>query len=883
MHPLKQSLYYQPSLQSPAAKHTSVHQPEASRLETIPDQVLIRFGSQQVNAQNDTTVEPEKTHKKHGPGNYWAMALGGLATLGAIGLGIASSMMLLPFTLGLPVIIGTGAVGLLVLLAGLLMTQSHPKPTGDKLYNGNKEEVTPPSVDPNTPTKIDLTTNDDDVEPLDETPFKYTTLSPDELAAKIETWIKPALKNGLTDTDQQKDVCKKMATFLISIDDDNAELDESLKQVVNNIGDQIALKNRIDEILDTEGAINLNDSANNGLKVLAEHYVKLQTRTEEPSEQTPEGDSDEEVETKRNRLFKSFKKLLLGSLYVLLPMGAGVGILHVTGIKTVDKQLEILANIPEKISNNLKGSADVAITDETSNELKEEKDSKKITNPNTESLLERFKGLMDKKITKKKSSELSEDEKIKLAKLTIEKRQKWITDKELDHVNGWFGYPVAQRKNLKKAERFLAQHLYSDSILLNSTTLEKFEAMAKAAQADTIELRLADGFRDGAGQNNAAEIYGRRIGLYPPEAKKLFGKGGFSPNHTGHGVTLADGDTGRLIAENSYADIWLRSNAEKYGFIYTNSPLQGVNIPAFELIYVGKENLEKTEEVLISEKDTNSFAERLIMRLYEAQKDVPPLELKRHSFDQPWYQELVKQFNEVLQQHPLPDKHDEQLAWAEEHFDFVKTSYGHLQYSTEVPNLERIFIPDAYLDPVKRGRIARSNRLDYSKAGWQRIKQMIDAANRNVDEQGNPAPVNILVRSAFRSKATQQQLVNDDLKKGRTLEEIYKDTALSGFSEHLETGIDLLSFEKNSKGKPVRYSFRNFHKGKGYAWLMKNAHKFGVYLSFPEDTIQGIDGDPGRAGVNGESWHFSVVTADLAETYKAKAIIDLINWHNANG
>jgi D-alanyl-D-alanine carboxypeptidase len=95
--------------------------------------------------------------------------------------------------------------------------------------------------------------------------------------------------------------------------------------------------------------------------------------------------------------------------------------------------------------------------------------------------------------------------------------------------------------------------------------------------------------------------------------------------------------------------------------------------------------------------------------------------------------------------------------------------------------------------------------------------------------------------SAFRSIDRQVEILREKLAEGETVEEILSASAPPGYSEH-HTGraIDI-----DTDGvAPLEIEFERTH---AFAWLLKNAARFGFALSFPKGN---------RYGYQYEPWHW---------------------------
>lgn len=103
----------------------------------------------------------------------------------------------------------------------------------------------------------------------------------------------------------------------------------------------------------------------------------------------------------------------------------------------------------------------------------------------------------------------------------------------------------------------------------------------------------------------------------------------------------------------------------------------------------------------------------------------------------------------------------------------------------------------------------------------------------------------ILIISGYRSPAYQMLVFLDHLKKNFwNIRETMEGVALPGYSQHgnpENQAIDFTSIEVLKKKK------NDFSQTKEYQWLIKNAAKFGFYLSFPKNN---------KIGVKFEPWHW---------------------------
>lgn len=138
--------------------------------------------------------------------------------------------------------------------------------------------------------------------------------------------------------------------------------------------------------------------------------------------------------------------------------------------------------------------------------------------------------------------------------------------------------------------------------------------------------------------------------------------------------------------------------------------------------------------------------------------------------------------------------------------------------------------PDA-LEIAEVGDDGREYRLiPAAAAAWRKMKAAAAADG-----------VIIQLISAFRSIDRQVEILKEKLAEGHALDEILSASAPPGYSEH-HTGraIDI-----DTEGAPPLEI--EFERTPAFAWLTKNAGRFGFVLSFPQGN---------RYGYQYEPWHW---------------------------
>lgn len=98
--------------------------------------------------------------------------------------------------------------------------------------------------------------------------------------------------------------------------------------------------------------------------------------------------------------------------------------------------------------------------------------------------------------------------------------------------------------------------------------------------------------------------------------------------------------------------------------------------------------------------------------------------------------------------------------------------------------------------------------------------------------------VNLILVSAFRSIARQEEILKGKLAKGIPLEQVLEYSAYPGFSEHHSgNAIDI-----GTDG--ARHLEEEFEFTPAFAWLCENAGRFGFAMTYPRDNPYGIAYEP---------------------------------------
>lgn len=140
--------------------------------------------------------------------------------------------------------------------------------------------------------------------------------------------------------------------------------------------------------------------------------------------------------------------------------------------------------------------------------------------------------------------------------------------------------------------------------------------------------------------------------------------------------------------------------------------------------------------------------------------------------------------------------------------------------------------PETLVTVVGRSGERRHRLTPTAAARWA---QMEAAAERDT--------VRLLLVSAFRSVDYQCGLIERKLARGVDIDEILRVNAAPGYSEHHSgRAIDIGTPEQ----EPLVEDFEN---SEAFAWLQRNAHRWGFVLSYPRANRHGIVYEP---------WHWAL-------------------------
>jgi zinc D-Ala-D-Ala carboxypeptidase len=146
-----------------------------------------------------------------------------------------------------------------------------------------------------------------------------------------------------------------------------------------------------------------------------------------------------------------------------------------------------------------------------------------------------------------------------------------------------------------------------------------------------------------------------------------------------------------------------------------------------------------------------------------------------------------------------------------------------------------------------RNRLPVSEATDLVSVGAdvygreQKLAPNAAAAWQKMNAEAGHDGIVLLLVSAFRSVAYQQQIIERKLAAGQTMDQILCVSAAPGFSEH-HTGRALDVTAPNCK--PLT---EEFERTVEFNWLSRRAKDFGFTMSYPRDN---------KFGVIYEPWHW---------------------------
>lgn len=230
--------------------------------------------------------------------------------------------------------------------------------------------------------------------------------------------------------------------------------------------------------------------------------------------------------------------------------------------------------------------------------------------------------------------------------------------------------------------------------------------------------------------------------------------------------------------------------------------------------------------------------------------------------ESPVFREHIDEFN-ILESHYVEDNYERYVAYKKKHADYSDDTiinYVNIGLDREFyTHMENTDMSDGILVLCNKFHTLKSNYVPdlvslsgYGGGQMQReaaahFKEMVNAAKGDGIKLWNV--------SGYRSYSTQKYLYNSYVNRdGVVKADTY--SARPGSSEH-QTGLATDINTASSKS--------HFENTKEYAWLTKNAYKYGFILRYPE-------GKTFITGYKYEPWHYRYVGKDVAKIIYEKNI-----------
>jgi len=163
------------------------------------------------------------------------------------------------------------------------------------------------------------------------------------------------------------------------------------------------------------------------------------------------------------------------------------------------------------------------------------------------------------------------------------------------------------------------------------------------------------------------------------------------------------------------------------------------------------------------------------------------------------------------------------IIWANQLLDNI-----YIELGIDVkPKKDTIINENSNLISIGKNHLGKEIFLSKQCANsW--MKMQLDAKKDSID---------IFILSGFRSYQAQCTIIKNKIKKGMKLGEILKENKLPGLSQHHSgNAIDIVS---NGYKLSVE-----FEKNIAYKWLIKNANKYGFYLTYPKNNAENLMFEP---------------------------------------
>ena len=309
-----------------------------------------------------------------------------------------------------------------------------------------------------------------------------------------------------------------------------------------------------------------------------------------------------------------------------------------------------------------------------------------------------------------------------------------------------------------------------------------------------------------------------------------------------------DGTYVRLVHDSATATV--NGDAVKVGgkvkiFAKTNKEAMKCLVPFKFVEKLFSTKINGQSRIVVKVSDKNKVT---IHRKYydEGEKNVVPLTFSSDCFEYAKVQ---------LASYPSPDI-DKKTADAICTAKLLLVNKSHKLNEDEVTSAEMISLKSLNLSMFSE--LDTDNNKDFfDPIAALALVAMVNEANKNLEGDDK-----ILVSSAFRTYEYQEGLleayVDDymslyDVSEEEAREQVLLTSAPAGASEH-HTGLCVDLVEKRGVAYELDESFENTE---AFAWLSKNAHKYGFILRYPKDKTE-------ITKYSYEPWHYRFVGVHAA-------------------
>ena len=162
--------------------------------------------------------------------------------------------------------------------------------------------------------------------------------------------------------------------------------------------------------------------------------------------------------------------------------------------------------------------------------------------------------------------------------------------------------------------------------------------------------------------------------------------------------------------------------------------------------------------------------------------------------------------------------------------------------ASQILSLEEIYLKLRLKEiPSEKNIIREQNDLiSIGKNIWGReifLSQDCAKAWKLMSQDALKDSIQLIILSGFRSYYKQYAIIQNKLNQGMDMDSILKENTLPGLSQHHSGNAIDISYNS------YKLSL-DFEKTIAYAWLQKNANKYGFYLSYPKNNPQEINFEP---------------------------------------